>query len=208
MNVFFTGVIGIQCSDFYIDLGTNVGWQIEKLYNPLCKAPVSQVFNKVFGHKRNHVCTIGFEPNPTHTHTLEQLEQKHAAHGRFVDIHMGFAGTRDGMRTLYFNNGYLNGESNNQWSASGVSHDPTQRHVSTKEFNISRILLSLPTDANIVMKIDIEGDESTVVPALIHTRALCRARAVYYEFHNGFKLPPIPCPNTKMIEMDDEASCQ
>lgn len=55
----------------YIDLGTNLGVQIRKLYDPqqFPGAPVLPYYNQTFGHNRSNVCSIGVEPNSNPSHT-------------------------------------------------------------------------------------------------------------------------------------------
>mmetsp|Transcript_10148 Transcript_10148/g.32115 ORF Transcript_10148/g.32115 Transcript_10148/m.32115 type:complete len:239 (+) Transcript_10148:361-1077(+) len=196
------------CRFYYIDLGTNVGWQIEKLYNPRCASPVQRLFDDAFADRRDEVCAIGFEPNPAHARPLVELEQRHAAKGRFVSIHMGFAGTRNRMSRLYLNRKTADGGRNHDWAAARVKqHQANNSFVATKEFDVVRLLLGLPTQATIVMKVDVEGDERTLFPALIRSRALCRVRTVYAEFHRGYKPPPLGCPGTRLITIDDEGAC-
>ena len=58
----------------YIDVGSNVGVQVRKLYQPHLypDAPVLKVFDEAFGANRNlsQVCAVGLEPNPKHTERL------------------------------------------------------------------------------------------------------------------------------------------
>ena len=68
------------CYHVYIDLGTNVGIQIRKLYEPKLypEAKLHEIFETYF--KRNqtsmtHICTVGFEPNPSHEETLKKLSE-------------------------------------------------------------------------------------------------------------------------------------
>ena len=121
---------------------------------------------------------------------------------------MGFASVRDGMSSLYKNELFINGKNNNAWTAGRISQHITQNtKVLTKEFNVSRILTSLPLNSKIVMKMDIEGDESVVLPDLIRTKALCRIHTMYSEYRSNYKPPLNPCLHTKIVELDDETRC-
>ena len=65
------------CEHIYLDVGTNIGVQIRKLYQPELYpgAEVLPTFEKLFGPApRCHVCSIGFEPNPHHNQTLNDVE--------------------------------------------------------------------------------------------------------------------------------------
>jgi len=67
------------CLHVFVDLGSNRGLQIRKLYEshlfPL--APILTLYQKYFGapETRNlqELCTVAFEPNPQHTEHLESL---------------------------------------------------------------------------------------------------------------------------------------
>ena len=66
-----------RCEHVYLDVGTNIGVQIRKLYEPTKypHAGVEPIFAQHFGPApRCGVCTIGFEPNPVHRHRLQRLE--------------------------------------------------------------------------------------------------------------------------------------
>ena len=61
-----------QCEHVYLDVGSNIGVQIRKLFEPqkYPGAAVHQLFESSFGAasggSRCRVCAIGFEPNPRH----------------------------------------------------------------------------------------------------------------------------------------------
>lgn len=60
----------------YLDVGTNVGVQIRKLFEPQLYpgAAILRHFDEAFGTSRaslQGLCAIGFEPNPLHTPALK-----------------------------------------------------------------------------------------------------------------------------------------
>ena len=65
------------CRYVYLDVGTNIGVQIRKLFEPdlYPNATVHQLFNKYFGdineRTAHGICAVGFEPNPSHTSLLK-----------------------------------------------------------------------------------------------------------------------------------------
>lgn len=66
------------CYHVYLDIGTNVGLQIRKLYQQELypEAKINPYFKKFFGptkkrRQSGHVCAVGFEPNPQHTEVLK-----------------------------------------------------------------------------------------------------------------------------------------
>ena len=76
------------CHHVYLDVGSNIGVQIRKLYEPekYPKAPIHSIFDENFGdfdERRKYypgnlsfVCAVGFEPNPRHAEYLKQIEKK------------------------------------------------------------------------------------------------------------------------------------
>ena len=74
-----------DCYHVYLDVGTNVGIQIRKLFEPskYPGASVHTIFDLNFGTfenrqregKKDKVCAIGFEPNFQHTADLKKLEK-------------------------------------------------------------------------------------------------------------------------------------
>ena len=74
------------CYHVYLDVGTNIGIQIRKLYQPqLYKdAQIHPVFEKYFNRKIDaldaslpYICAVGFEPNPHHEEALKSYPQNH-----------------------------------------------------------------------------------------------------------------------------------
>jgi hypothetical protein len=69
------------CSKVYVDLGTNIGVQLRKLYEPekYPGSPIHPRFAKWFGGPSfSDVCAVGFEPNPVHMQRLDFLEHCYA----------------------------------------------------------------------------------------------------------------------------------
>jgi len=83
------------CRHVYLDMGTNSGVQIRKLYQPQLfpNASVLPIFDKFFGPigKRDlkTVCAVGFEPNILHNKALHQLEKHYQDCGWRVYINLG-----------------------------------------------------------------------------------------------------------------------
>ena len=63
------------CRHVYIDMGTNIGIQIRKLYEPhLYKdALILQYFSEIFQNDTSGVCSVGFEANPVHDKYLREF---------------------------------------------------------------------------------------------------------------------------------------
>ena len=75
------------CYHLYLDVGSNIGVQIRKLFEPTKypNANVHSIFTSYFGtpeERKNSfegrvVCAVGFEPNSHHTQYLKQLESRY-----------------------------------------------------------------------------------------------------------------------------------
>ena len=72
------------CEHIYLDMGTNIGVQIRKLYQPegYPTAKVLPYFDKFYGKvsktfRRKNVCAIGFEANEVHTSHLIKLQDSY-----------------------------------------------------------------------------------------------------------------------------------
>ena len=65
------------CRYVYLDVGSNIGIQIRKLFEPAKypEASVHKIFDEYFGNlshrNRAGVCAVGFEPNPNHAKYLQ-----------------------------------------------------------------------------------------------------------------------------------------
>ena len=111
------------CYHVYIDVGTNVGIQIRKLFEPekYPDANVHKVFDTKFGSIKerlrptidggNMVCAIGFEPNSHHTEKLVEIESAYQECGwRVVIFTESAASDRNGVGRFYTDESYGNME--------------------------------------------------------------------------------------------------
>ena len=97
------------CQHVYLDLGSNVGIQVRKLFEPELFPDAAgdsiAVFNRFFGsaaERRKSTCAIGLEMNPTHTLRLKALEAAYAQQGwrtRFFTQTVGLTFPRDTTTT-------------------------------------------------------------------------------------------------------------
>ena len=71
------------CQHVYLDVGSNIGVQVRKLFEPNLypNATVIEIFEKYFGPdfevgaKKGAICAVGFEPNEHHTTLLRSIEE-------------------------------------------------------------------------------------------------------------------------------------
>ena len=74
---FFDGPFSDGCYHVYLDVGSNVGVQVRKLFQPdlYPGSGISRIFREFFGGVRERdagkICAIGFEPNPGHENRLK-----------------------------------------------------------------------------------------------------------------------------------------
>ena len=92
------------CEHAYLDMGTNYGVQLRKLYEPSLypRSPIIRgAFRSIFGPPPwCNVCTIGFEPNPKHATRLRDLQGNLTAAG--APLHIFHAAVSDSLTTLPF----------------------------------------------------------------------------------------------------------
>lgn len=180
------------CNDIYLDLGTNLGVQIRKVYEPqrFPNASINPFFDRYFLN-RTAVCSFGFEPNPVHNPTLDRLEAFYARKGVKVQVLRVAVSTRDsppGQGVPFYRNP---GDANREWGAR-LSPPPTEENgVPAGELAVTVPELDFPSwfkreivsaePQTIVMKMDIEGSDPRVLGALVATGLLCRIDFLYLE---------------------------
>ena len=102
-----------NCYHVYLDVGSNIGIQIRKLFEPSVypDAAVHPIYDLNFGTFENRqryenehkVCTVGFEPNFQHTAYLKNLEKIYNDCGWKVKIFTETAvSDHNGAATFFF----------------------------------------------------------------------------------------------------------
>jgi Methyltransferase FkbM domain len=212
-----------RCKHVYLDLGTNVGVQIKKLYEPHLypAAPFLSIFDKYFGPyeksvNRSNVCSFGFEPNP---HWAAQLQDIDAAYNRAgfpVVIFTETAVCTHGRNMSFYLEPYNTGSQED--GASLLRHHgssmpevqvgciPISQFINTYVRNrrIAAPHTAAGTDTDtgppkVIAKMDIEGGEYMVLPKMILTGALCVINFIGCEFHSRF-IPDPPKSSEKFLE--------
>lgn len=222
-------VMPSKCSKIYLDLGTNIGVQIRKLFEPskYPKAKILGKYNEVFGpflSRRKDVCAFGFEANPRHNQILEKLQ------GVYNKI---------GWKTNFFNrvvwkkNGetmkiYSDDENRNEDWGAGVLDTKIPNKSKMTIFEIPTIdiaswLQSIIDKYNpevVMVKMDIEGSEYEVIPHLLAQNMLCKNKIkfMYMEIHAWAssrakkldiktirqQIEKQTCEPTTILDIDDE----
>ena len=216
------------CWNIYVDVGTNIGVQIRKLYEPeqYPRAPVQELFSRFFGdtkRARQSVCTVGFEASPHHTARLSELQRRYQAMGwRFTAMVETAVSTVDGTASFHFDLTHA-GSKRHEYGASLISSKYNQgaKHARAIEVGSAQTTVrtvdlarwlrdevasrSLPSDLpaaagsrstlsllqsnhfpqrpQLLMKLDIEGSEYSVLPQLVQTGMVCLFDMVFVEFH-------------------------
>lgn len=197
-----------NCDHIYFDIGSNVGVQIRKLYEPLLypDAKVLKIFDEAFGATRDNVCAIGIEPNPVHTPRLQAIEAAYRKKGWRVVILTESAASNEGG-TLTFKHDASVGKK--EWGNRAVDlpGNDGQETYQVTAVNIAAEMKTLFGKIHArqvhahrqgggqgefkrkgvhIAKIDIEGGEYKVLPALALSGMLCHLDQVFIEFHAFF----------------------
>ena len=194
-----------KCEHFYVDMGTNVGVQIRKLYQAekYPGASALPVFDQYFGTgRRCNVCSIGFEPNPSHRKHLYALQKRFNNAGIGVLIFFGAANTYTGILEFGTKNKKI--DKNQDWGGSVVQASNSKLRQSyfrsVRSIDVARIIRILDShlrsrgsssrgSGKIVMKSDIEGSEFTVFPHLLLTHTICSIDFLFAEWHERYFRP-------------------
>lgn len=194
---------GAGCQSVYIDVGTNIGVQLRKLFEPhkYPGAPALRVFDDVFGRDRDPcgVCAIGIEPNPHHEQRLERLERRLRDAQARVLVLRAAASDADSVAQLALE--HRNQESTNRdVGATAVPTWPGTRAawsaaiVDVRTVDLARVIARVHRnlqlqhgadrgDSRILMKLDVEGAEYRVLAHLALSQALCLVDRMFIETH-------------------------
>ena len=186
-----------RCHSVYLDVGTSVGTQIRKLYEPLLfpGAKVLPLFNQIFGRgSRCGVCAIGFEPNPRHAWRLDKLEANLRSRGAGVLVFRAAAGGSDGTTSFLINAihqdsvAWSQGAHVDSLAGARRRHKESLASVPVRRIDLARIVHTLHAQLRgkgrvAMMKLDVEGNEYEVMEHLVHARALCLVGLATVEWH-------------------------
>ena len=183
------------CEHFYLDMGTNIGVQIRKLYEPekYPTAPVHAVFENYFGTgQRCKVCSVGFEPNSAHRRNNDHVQQALANVGFGVIILPVAVSSYTGHAT--FAKPGIEVDAHEDWGGS-ISAAQSVQAGNAFESTVARVDVAnvirhmrAHLDRNngtgkIVAKCDIEGSEFELLQSLIMSQTICLIDYMYIEWH-------------------------
>ena len=195
-----------KCRHIYYDLGSNVGVQIRKLYEPelFPKASVLPYFRKYFlnasvapNNTFGGVCAIGFEANGVHTDYLLKLNRHFQQRGYPAVVFTDAAvNNRSGTVTFFEDKGsekdrhewgasvYMRPQlkMNSNFSFTALSVDIS--HFMQKVFHLWQRRNFNSITSKVLAKMDIEGSEFYVLPYMIEKKTLCLVNLIMIEWHH------------------------
>ena len=195
IDAFKQYIVNGQCKHIYLDLGTNIGVQLRKLYQPdqFKWAKVHELFNEYFDHNRTNVCALGVEANPGHAKRLLELQEKYQSlNYPMVILTSTAVSVEDGVLTFFYNGDSRGND--HQWGGS-VSKSTISAGTSTTviSLDISRFLKEIFSmwqlhrmkynSSKVVAKIDIEGEEFNVIPHMLNEGTFCKLDLSMVEWH-------------------------
>lgn len=229
-----TARIEAACTAAYLDLGTNIGVQLRKLFEPHLYrgAPMLALFDACLGpapKRLRRVCAFGFEANPIHTKRLRALQSAYRNLGWNVTVATEtLVGDREQVDVPFFDRGDVSHE---HWGGSIFGESKHSQRSLLHQIDIAAFIelrvreLGFPIA---LAKFDIEGSEFLVLPHLLERNLLCdnwlgtltiewhqtavppEQRAAAVEFHDTFaaRLARQSCPSghrpTRVVDFDDE----
>jgi len=200
------------CLHVFLDLGSNRGLQIRKLYEPhtFPLAPIQPLYQRFFGptEDRNlqEICSVSVEPNSKHAAHLKKLSEAYATCGIKVLVYEAGVGHKDMKLRFAPFNSLLGHEVGHDGSARLIHDDEsvedfTETHfhdnVEVEEVEVMRFARfitdvvakrKLPVSAGVVtprvvIKADIEGAELKIIPDMLITGALDNVDNLHMEWH-------------------------
>lgn len=170
-----------SCKSIYLDLGSNIGVQIRKFYEPqrYPGATVIPMFDKYFGYEEQRrktssesgICILGFEPNQVHQDRLRRIEAAYMAKGWHVHFFQAAVWSSNGVMTF---TGGAEDPAHKDWGAKlKTPLALAQIDIEVPTVDIAEFVHSLPANSVKLMKMDIEGAEYESISHMISKKALC-----------------------------------
>lgn len=193
--------LGDGCEHLFLDVGSNIGMHARFLFEPYLYRPrhlYDDILDNEFGvdriYRRENMCVVAFEPNPTHRQRHQELAAAYARQGwRYHAFYAAVrGGSRDtgGVEKLVF---YRNdNHANNDWGFSIGTMHSGNAHVETIEvatvdlsqFIMEHVAQTVTRPRRVLMKMDIEGSEYTVLPYMLANDAFRYVDVITAEFHH------------------------
>lgn len=228
-----------DCSSILFDVGANAGTHVRKLFEPALypKARVLSYYDQAFGSadfrskpsKETGLCAYGFEANPKFAPKLRDIEKSYAKMGWRVKFLTPTVVDVVSDKKVNFH--VASDPKHNDW-ASRVNKTGQQDGLTLKTLDFPSFLESAIAKRNakgprsVLVKMDIEGSEFTVMPSMLQRKLLCKGTIDTFliEWHERFMSTDadkqmarnvrketqkgIPCDsgaNTNVVAFDDES---
>jgi len=171
-----------SCRAIYLDVGSNKGVQVRKLYEAekYVGASILEKFDQVYGppsrrespSSHSGLCALGLEPNPKHQPRLREIEKAYKRRGWNVHFYPFAAWSAEGE--MGFSVTGKRGD-NELDAAFGAHLDYLQAgsDYTVRTVDLSAFVASLPTNTVKLMKLDIEGAEYETLASMMQKSALC-----------------------------------
>ena len=188
---------GPACACVFLDVGSNVGVHVRKLYEPgrYNRSPYTGIFEKVFGQNgcgnRDAVCSVAFEANPAHHLRQQMLVRHNQQRSRNAWAVNAAVGPPTGWLT--FQSGYASGETiadHEAWGFGLNTKNGSGPHAEVYAISLSQFVLRyLHRPQLVLMKMDIEGGEYAVLDDMVESGAVKFIDTMTAEFHRGAMSP-------------------
>lgn len=194
------------CRHVYLDVGSNIGVQVRKLYQPELypNSPVLEIFDKVFGgnttrtKKTEHsgLCSFAFEAHPSHTEHLTNLSKCYQKAGwRAVWFTPVAVAAYDGNISFFTQHTFRM-----EVAASIFDFSQQKDKLIIPAYDLARFVREEISERiyppakegdlppAVVMKLDIEGSEYEVLAHMLMTQTLCTKHIdkIFLEWHLHF----------------------
>jgi len=191
-------ILGNGCRKFFLDVGSNIGIHARFLFEPNLyqpRHPYDNIFDSEFGVNRTQnkeeMCVVAFEPNPRHQKRHLQLATAYARQGWKYRAFYAAVGGRpwqsesDNKLDFYLNDN----RSNNDWGFSIKKRKAGHvKKVEVPILDLSRFVLehigrAAVRPTRVLMKMDVEGSEFSVLPNMLATGSFNHIDSMTIEFH-------------------------
>jgi FkbM family methyltransferase len=182
-----------SCKSIYLDVGSNLGVQIRKFFEPdkYPDAPVLPLFESTFGNGQVRTeanssnCCLGIEPNPIHWKHLKSIELNYTKKGWHVHFYPYAAWKTEGTMSFA---GHKEDVGHASWGAhlDYNTRVATSSDTQVRTVDLAAFIKSLPDHSVKLMKLDIEGAEYETVSHMISEKVLCQTTVekTFMEVHS------------------------
>jgi hypothetical protein len=173
------------CTHVYLDMGSNIGVQVRKLFEPECY-PGSNLYTEFLkdtSAQERSVCAVGFEPNKMHTDRLRRVErhlQKRGFRASFF-TETGVGG-RDGFETMSTDN-----DVNNHFWGFGTARRAGSESLRVRIMNAGKFIHDNITPMRprpkVFIKLDVEGSEYETLASMLAWGSFRFIDEIWVEWH-------------------------